>query len=319
MTLNIGSNLFGGESVFKNSPGDGQVNIFEGSRRIPSDIESIKPFEYVVAADGTGDYLTIEEALTAAGSSAGTIRIKSGTYTITAGLTLATEQVLMGSGFGTKIYTTSNITMVTSTGHRAGLFNLRIQGNSTGAAQMGVDFSGNESTIKDCWIIDMGSYGVNISGSNCLISGCRIQDCINDCVHATSAFYIRISDNYIDNSNGDGIGITSSIGSTIIGNQITNHGDMGIRSVSSTQNCIAGNYIYSNGDNNTNGDGIYLAASHDNCVIGNVCHSNDGVGINIVATPTNKCVVVGNTVLNNEDGAITDGGTGSVIANNSIV
>ena len=71
-------------NVFKSSPEAGQVYVNAGSRNIPTNqATGRKPDEYVVDAAGGGDFLTIAEALTALGSSSGTIRVLAGNYLIT--------------------------------------------------------------------------------------------------------------------------------------------------------------------------------------------------------------------------------------------
>ncbi|MBU1105594.1 MAG: right-handed parallel beta-helix repeat-containing protein, partial [Candidatus Riflebacteria bacterium] len=102
----------------------------------------------------------------------------------------------------------------------------------------------------------------------------------------------------------------------IMGNQISNNGDHGISSVSSSQNLIQGNYSYSNGDNNTNGCGFYIdGASHDNLIVGNIGHTNDGYGAQIIAGAQRNSLI-GNSFINNEDGAISDAGTATINEHN---
>jgi len=291
------------------SPEDSQVDTWQGSRRQPQTQKS--SVEVVVDAAGGGDFMTIADALTFLGSNPGVVHVKAGTYTITATLTLTTNQELRGSGYGTLIQTTSNITMVTASGNRSGVFNLRLDGNSTGSSQKGIVSSGNQSIVRDCWITNMGGNSVVSSGDNFLLTGCYIQDAEEDMV-VLSGDWVRVSDCFMDDSSEDGVVMSGVLGGAITGCQIVNNGEHGINSVSSAQCLINGNYIFSNGDNNTDGNGIALGASHDNCVIGNVCHTNDGYGIAIANTPTNKVVVIGNSCLNNEDGAILDNGTATL-------
>jgi parallel beta-helix repeat protein len=164
----------------------------------------------------------------------------------------------------------------------------------------------------------MGGEGIVASGTNFLLTGCRIQDCDGDCVSLGGNWFM-LSDNFISNSTAqDGLQITGTIGGVVVGNYISNHALNGIRMTSASQNMIGQNYIFSNGDAGSNGNGISLSAGNDNCIVGNVLHTNDGVGLVIVAT-SNKNIVVGNTVLNNEDGAITDGGTGTLLSGLNVV
>ena len=139
----------------------------------------------------------------------------------------------------------------------------------------------------------MGDEGITISGDHNVVNDCVVDDCV-----------------------GDGIQVIGALGCSIIGNQIMNHGDSGLYFLSATKCLVQGNYFFSNGDNNTNGDGIQLdGTSHNNCINGNVLHTNDGYGVDI-QSGAQKNIVVGNHVLNNEDGQVSDAGTSSVVANN---
>jgi len=317
MVLEIGSDIFRDGGLFPASGEDNQQLLFAGSRDLYG--TGTTAVELVVDAAGGGDFDNIPAALTELGSNSGVIYIKAGTYTITATLTLAANQELRGSGYGTAIITTMNDAMVESTADRCGIYNLKLLGNAAGAAQVGVNFSGEECIIRNCWVLGMGGSGIYITGNNCLIDGCYIQDCQSYCVFSAGS-WTRITGCDIDNSGLHGIQLTSALGSTIVGNQISNHGENGIDVLSSYQVLISGNYIFSNGDNNTadEREGIKLAVAHDNCVVGNVLHTNNGNGIMVVGggTPTRKAIISGNSILNNVVGAIDDNGTSTQIGHN---
>lgn len=312
MGLKIPS-LTGGMNIFKSSPNDGQVQKSRGSRRIPSDDDDTetplkKSDEIVVDAAGNGDFTTIAAALTELGASAGTIRILAGNYLTTTNISLGTNQNIIGSGYGTRIHTTSDITILTLTGNRSSIYLSRIDGNTTGSSQKGISVVGDECQIKDCWITQMGDLGVSVTGDRCFIEGCTVEDCTDDCVYINGSDFM-VSDCIIDNSQSDGIALggTGDSGS-IVGNKINGHGENGIVTNSSNQITIVGNYIFSNGDNNNDGDGIHLGSgSHDCCITGNIIHTNDGYGIDIGAV--NNTVIMGNSILNNEDGSVNDAGT----------
>ena len=313
MVLQFGANFRLPLAFSAFSPGDGDVSTSWGSRLLPSG----RADELIVAADGSGHYETIQEALDILGAGSGTIRVKNGTYTITAALDLKASQTIIGSGYGTKIDTTSNITFFTGSGNRTIIERIRIRGNSVGAAQKGINLSGNECVVRNCWVENMGNRGVIMSGSEPIMESCRVVDCDDDNVVFGAGDHAILADSFINNSGGTGVLLTSAVGSNITGCQITNHGDGGVRLVSSGQCTITGNYIFSNGDNNTNGDGVEIAGnSHENCVTGNILHSNDGYGID-VQSGCQKNVIQGNSILNNEDGAILDNGTDTLIGTNS--
>ena len=84
---------------FRNNPSDDDVDIYDGARKKPGSVSVKKSDEFIVAADGTGDFLTIQEALDELGVSSGAIRVKAGDYLITTGLTLEANQALISSGY----------------------------------------------------------------------------------------------------------------------------------------------------------------------------------------------------------------------------
>jgi len=319
MGLDFGVNWGG---LFQSSYEDGQFGKSYGDREIPSDdddtISTKKPDEYIVDAAGNGDYTTIAAALTALGASSGTIRVLAGNYLITANISLGANQTIFGSGYGTNITTTSDITLITLSGNRSSIFMCRIDGNNTGSSQQGISVNGDECIIRNCWVTQMGDIGIYGSSSDRLIiDGCVVEDCTDHCVYLNDTDFSMISDCVIDNSADTGMELVSALGVSIVGCKIMNHGEHGLYITGSFECLISGNYIFSNGDNNNNGDGIYLSSENNCCIVGNSINTNDGVGVDIAAT-CNDIVLVGNVLLNNEDGSHTDAGTDSIIANNAV-
>lgn len=229
-------------------------------------------------------------------------------------MTIPAGCTIIGSGYGTKIYTTSNITIFTSSGNYVNFQDIRLCGNNSGS-QKGISLSGNKCLVSRVWIHDMGGEGLGCSGDEFGLSESFIYNCDSHCV-SLSGDHARIMGNYVNDAGASGILLTGSIGCSIIGNQSSDHGDSGIYLVSSSQNLIQGNYCFSNGDNNTNGDGVRIATgSNDNCINGNIFHTNDGYGINI-SDETFRNIAIGNSCLNNEDGSILCGGVGEIIVHN---
>ncbi|MAH51810.1 hypothetical protein CMI37_38695 [Candidatus Pacearchaeota archaeon] len=303
---------------FQKAAADGDSPIARGGGTRQGTIRVAKSDEFIVAADGTGDFLTIAEALTKLGSSSGTIRVKAGNYLITENISLGANQSIIGSGYGTRIHTTSNIDLITLSGNRSAIFMCRIDGNSTGTSQNGIVADGTECIIKDCWITQMGGDGIQSEGDRTIIHGTRVEDCGVQCIHINVSDGGSIVGCNIDNASDSGILMVSGDQWTIVGNQIVNHGEDGIEMVSSSFNQVTGNYIFSNGDNNTDGNGVHLSgeANHENVMTGNVISTNDGHGVEIDANSSNN-VIVGNSIRNNEDGSVDDNGTATVNANNA--
>lgn len=308
------------QNIFIESPEDDQIFKVGGHRRIPIDQPTgTKPDEYVVDAAGNGDYTTIAEALTALGSGSGTIRVLAGTYAITSNISLAANQSIIGSGYGTLIQTTSNITLITLTGNRSAIYMCRIDGNNGLSSQDGINIVGDECIVKDCWITQMGGDGIKIddAADRFFIQGTIIEDIDVKAIDMGNSQHWMISDCIIDNAGDDGISMVGADFGSIIGCKIQDHGEDGLDMTSCTQICIAGCYIFSNGDNNNNGDGIDLAACNDCCITGNIIHTNDGYGVDVSGATCNRTVIVGNNIQNNEDGEINDAGTSTVNTGNA--
>lgn len=312
-----------GINFFGNSPQDGQSNIWRGGRRVPETPSGgVSPDEYVVDAAGNGDFTTIAEAITALGASSGTIRVLAGTYLITTVLTLAANQSIIGSGYGTNITTTSNITCINLDGNRSAIYMCRIDGNSTGTSQNGISIEGEDSIAKDCWITQMGNDGIIVENDadKVVIEGCKVEDCVDILVNIKAANFGILSNNYLDNSTGDDcIQMVGGDSWTISGNKIQNSGVHGLQMLNADFSTITGNYIFSNGDNNTNGDGISITDCQKTVIVGNYINGNDGVGVRLTKTIIcDRNLIVGNIIYGNEDGEIVDNGDNTLAANNII-
>ena len=285
-------------SIFKASPEDDQVFKSAGYRGIPGDLTNA--VEVVVDINGQGDFLTIEEGLAFLGANPGVIHIKAGTYTITSRLELQEGQELRGSGYGTKIYTTANIQIIYSTADKVGVYNLRVQGNSTGASQDGILFGGDECVIRDCWFIDLGHDGINLGASN--------RNNIDGCI--------------IQNTGYRGILFNATDLSIISNCEITQCDEQGIYlSSTALYNVIIGNNIHNNGDGDVEDGGVLLKGNcFQNMIMGNSVRDHAGaneVGINLVDSggAPNENLIMGNILQNNTTNFV-DGGTSTQIGHN---
>lgn len=290
-------------SVFKSSPADSQISIYDGQQWRPGENPDTQytAMEVCVDAAGNGDFLTIPEAFTFLGASPGVVHVKAGTYTITASITLATQQELRGSGYGTLITTTMNGALVTSSANNVGVYNLRLDGNSVGAAQTGIVCSGDQCIIRDCWIIDMGADGISVGGTSGRINidSCVIENCSN------RGILLNASD----------LGIISNC-------EITQCDNQGIRITNTAlYNVIIGNNIHNNGSGGVDDAGILM----DGLVFQNIINSNSirdhaganetGLLIKTSASPPSENIVMGNISQNNTTN-FTDGGTSTQIGHN---
>ncbi|MHB8710164.1 MAG: NosD domain-containing protein [Minisyncoccota bacterium] len=239
--------------------------------------------EIIVATDGSGDYncdgtadeVEINDALSNLPSTGGCVLLKKGTYNIAGSIDMLKNSVtLQGEGKTTKIFlsNSANVDMIrmgngTTIVNDCVVENLMLDGNRS-----------NQSSLGSPLII-WGATGTHALRN--IVRGCRMTNCLTDCLKVIYADKCTIEGNIIDeNTGGAGIGIfSSSQTNNIIGNTLI-HNSYGIYS-SSNYNNIVGNVlvdntsygVYINGVVNCNVSanwfgsigffqtGVYLAAS----------------------------------------------------------
>lgn len=268
-------------SIFKASPEDNQVFKSQGYKGIPGDLYNA--VEVVVDASGQGDYLTIAEAFTFLGTSPGVVYIKAGSYTITATITLQNNQELRGSGYGTLITTTMDAALVTASGDNTGVYDLRLDGNVTGTGQSGISGGGNNITVRNVWIQDMGGNGIVASGSTgFIVDGCRISNCNINGIYFAPVTLGAITNNDITTCDDNGIKFNPAYYNTVVGNNIHNCGSASVREGGilivgiSFQNIISSNSVRDNAGANETGIYIYNDgnAPLENIITNNLLKNN---------------------------------------------
>ncbi len=209
--------------------------------------------EIIVATDGSGDYncdgtadeVEINDALSNLPSTGGVVLLKKGTYNIAGSIDmLKNSVVLQGEGKATKIFlsNSANVDMIrmgngTTVVNDCVVENLMLDGNRS-----------NQSSLGSPLII-WGATGTHALRN--IVRGCRMTNCLTDCLKVIFADKGTIEGNIIDeNTGGAGIGIFSS----------------------SQANNIIGNTLIHNSY------GIYLSANYNN-IVGNLCVDNTGYGV----------------------------------------
>ena len=237
----------------------------------------------VVATDGTGDFTDIQTAIDSLPSGGGVVYIKEGTYTLTTGLTVTTDNVaIVGAGKSTIINTTSNIPLISVTGDDFRIENVFFQGNDTGFTQVGIKLSSVASgLIEGCWVEDMGAQGIHIS---------VLTDCI-------------IINNIVSSNSWEGINIVNADRVIVKDNICTSNGRDGI-SVGGDNCIVVGNICRANTENGIELPGINLK----NIINGNQLIDNGDFGIKITNASSDDTILVGNIIRGNTDGAISDNG-----------
>lgn len=301
----------------------------------------------VVAADGTGNYLTIQEGIDALPAGGGVVYIKEGTYVITSTITINSNFVsIIGSGTSTKIQTFSDITMM-SIGDVEGthLNKLYFYGDVTKPNNIGLYMNETDGmTMRDCRIQNCGSHGVSALGgtynlfSGCLVhlnkgdgvhleeavltagaftfSECQISSNDGSGIYADDVNQIDVADNEISFNKNYGAYLTNAEAVIIMGNvMIGNYWD-GVRVHNYGRVSITNNNIgfcgYLNGGT---GHGVFLELSYDSQISNNILFWNDGWDINI----DDNCdytIVIGNRCAADGLGGINDAGEYTEIGHN---
>jgi len=215
--------------------------------------------------DGVDDQAEINTAITALGTTGGTVTLLAGHYSITGSINLASNVSLMGQGAGTVLKipdghnASLNVIYAVSVDHVL-VSDLKIDGNRANqpAVNMfGIYFTGvTHSTIERCWIENMTDTGIVLwSPSNYnAVTGNNIQSNWIGILVRTANNNTVTGNNF--QSNGIGIDISWASGNTITGNT-ANYNTWGIRLWGASDN------TFTNNTANSNSIGIYVEASEN--------------------------------------------------------
>lgn len=258
-------------------------------------------------ATGTSDQTTIASAVTALGSSGGTVYLLSGTYNFSASLSITTANItLTGDSQATIVRgfdgtSTSNGGLVYPNGSYDIVSNITLNGNSTtytnASYDIGIEINnGQNQVVQGLVIKNMAGYGIRTDGAGPGANG-------------------RFLQNIISNS-GTGIWIDSPTGAAISYNTITGSvstsGEVGGIVNHNASSIMMSNNTVSGGASN----GIQGGRA---AVTGNVVTSNAGIGIKTGSSSA----ISGNTVTSNNIGILSGQGytdisiTGNYVASNT--
>lgn len=250
----------------------------------------------VVAADGSGDFTDIQDAIDSLPAGGGVVYIREGIYTITVGLSITTSNVsVIGAGKGTQIRTGAAVGIIKAF-NVSGILISQIYcvsnppGNATdgirfqqvtdsvishcwvedvGGAAIRVDTVSTDNKIDSCTLIDSGSEGIiiTLASHRCTVTGCVVLDNTSDGI-AVGGDFCTITGCVSRNNTGMGLRITAT-DCTVTGNTMSYNSQDGIFS-QSDRNVISANTASFNV-----WSGIRLSGA-DNCAVtGNVCYGND--------------------------------------------
>lgn len=254
---------------------------------------------------GVDDQVEINNALANLGAAGGCVYLREGTFLISASINMSSsKQSLIGTE-GTIIKVANGVDAITyvihATSSEANVSMITIDGNSGGTtgASTGIFFEGaTNSTIKDCLINYMRTYGIWIK--NCekvIVTRNFIENCTDSCVYQEG----------------------TTVRTSIVGNQIWGNGDKIVIYLNNSYSIIANNVIQrGSGGGNKGGTGIYLDASAPYTVIrANIIYAlgrmtNPGIYIH-----SDHNTIVGNLIVSSYGHSIhVDGADYNLISSN---
>ena len=271
----------------------------------------------IVDINGNGDTTDIQTGINLLPVTGGVVYIKEGTYNLTAGLTITSNDVaLIGAGRSTVIQTTANVPLITITGEGCIIEKLYVYGSNAGAAQVGITLSGSVwTTVSGCWIDNCGSHAVSViaTSNDCMVKSCYLNDNNGNGLYVNNSNQIRIRDNFVVNNDLIGIELVNEVENcTITGNHILFHSGNAIRVTDTSPtfsggNILSNNYIYLNGGIgvlvNSGGAGTVI---NDNLIFAS---GNDGI----------KMLAFGSTINSNTIQSSSAGGHGIWISGASSI
>lgn len=263
-----------------------------------------RPFDAIIATDGSGDFTTIEAALNA---SKICLFVKNGTYTPATDLTFPSGGCLIGesqektvidyNGGNFQIIVKGTSAAVTVEQVRMENFSIRESADTAGAIFW--EFVGN-SRLRNVTIGSNTTMGLHLKDASLsVIEGNRITANSGDGIYLeTSNFRNIISGNVIYSNTGDGIQVDGSEGTE-----------------DSTYNALNNNLLSAN-----SGNGFFLRGADFSVLGGNIATGNtlDGVDVAALGTDTaQENVVTGNQLNGNTVNALDDNGASTVSSGNA--
>jgi nitrous oxidase accessory protein len=266
----------------------------------------------VVDASGGGDYTSIEDAVAAAPAGA-VIDVRPGTYPVSAGLMRPAAGVtIRGSGYGSVVRAVNalNKAIFRLESDSITIRDLRIDGNGANQNQSAsncIVLRGQQAKIVNCWVHDASGYNIvaEPTGNAALISGNHSYSTLG-----TSIAVPR-----------EGIEIQGASWCTVTGNVVYGVAQNGILLWSSSGDC-GFNSVVGNTVHGCRRAGIGLEdGAHDNAVAGNTVSGNNW-GIystnNGASGAPSFNSITGNTIHGCSNGVQIEGGSGTVVADNSV-
>jgi parallel beta-helix repeat protein len=295
--------------------------------------------EVVVATDGSGDYNTdgsadqteIQEAIDNLPSGGGIVRLKQGTYTLSAVISiLKSNVVLEGEGAATVIKMANSVNLDyliaignggTTTYQNCTIRKIRFdcnKANQTAGTGSGPIIYGASSyknsrhIIENCWVHDSRSDAVRLLGAeDSMVKGCIVWNAGGSAIGVfTSSQYNTIHGN-VCFSNGYGVYDNNGNYNTVSGNVFRNNG-YGVYLTGAWRYTVSGNIFFTQ----TNYD-IYLIGAQRCSITGNHLYGSSwGIIVGNSSNITRYNAIVGNTIAwTTNQGIALYYGTGTTVCN----
>jgi len=259
----------------------------------------------IVAADGSGDFEDIQEAINDLPSSGGVVYIKEGTYEVSSVISISKSNVsLIGAGKSTVISSSASPVISASSVDNVLISQLFFSSPPGWAIYLG---SSSESAISYCWISNCGDNSIQVTGcQEIFISNCFISGGPGIGIESNSSSSLLISNLISDKESGVYLTGDNNIVSS---NRILSCGNGAGVEVETSHSIITSNFISDSGDHGI----ILYSSSRRNIISNNQVLSSFGYGVQIQGDYN---LLLGNVLYNNSAGAYQNLGTGNEIAHN---
>lgn len=220
--------------------------------------------------DGTDASSVIQAAIDGLPSGGGKVVLGQGDFTLSTGISTATNYVhLEGFGISTRIVGPGSVDLVTLTGSRSIVSNIRFKHTSTGDGYA-VKIGSSNIKVINCVFNLVAGDGIVVDGGNCIISRCFM---------------------YNGRNNGNAIKATSSQHDLLINSCIIQvDWDYGLYQAGGEETMIVNSEFSA-----TNNDGIYIKAGNKASIVNCRMENNSGDGIVIESS---FCTVSACTIEN---------------------
>jgi len=291
----------------------------------------------IVAADGSGDYTDIQQAINALPNFGGLVFIKNGTYNISNSIVINKSNVtLQGAGFSTVIRLNNNVNDdVIKVGDGSNSYSkivlrdFKVDGNKDNnsyAVNIYVQKNCSDITITGVWSYNSSGPGILIDtgAHHCKIFGCIIEKTASSGISCFSANHLTVQGCKFLNTAlnfGSGIQIDSAIEFLIIGNRLlwtqrvlNSNGIMTFGYMTNAKKGIIANNIIEGCDNGLN---LSTNIGINERIIASSNYIKDvyNIGISVASRNSN---IVGNIIQGADGDGIRILDNGVVVSSNQI-